>query len=168
VATALPVLVFRSFIGAFLLFVAFVMLTRWRPGAHRQPPGLGLSAALGSAGGLVSGMAGIGGGNVVVPTLVYFNVPVHRATATSSALGVPIALAGTLGYISVGVGRDLGDGMLGYLYVPGFLAITSAAVLLAPVGVKVAHAVEAQPLRRVFGVLLVLVSGRMLYSAWTG
>ncbi len=165
VATALPVAVFRGFIGTFLLFVAFVMLTRWRPDPHRSAPGVGLSALLGSAGGLVSGLAGIGGGNVVVPTLVYFNVPVHRAAATSSTLGVPIALAGTLGYVSVGAGTDLGPGMLGYVYVPGFLAIVSAAVLTAPVGVKVAHAVEAQPLRRAFGVLLVLVAGRMLASA---
>lgn len=167
VATALPVLVFRALIGALLLFVAFVMLTRWRPSAHHRPPGLGLSALLGSAGGLVSGIAGIGGGNVVVPTLIYFNTPVHRATATSSTLGVPIALAGTLGYVTVGMGLDLGAGMVGYLYVPGFLAIVSAAVLTAPLGVKVAHAVEAQPLRRAFGVLLVIVSTRMLYSAWT-
>lgn len=167
IATALPVLVFRGLIGAFLLFVAFVMLTRWRPSAHSQPPGLGLSATLGAAGGVVSGIAGIGGGNVVVPTLVYFNVPVHRATATSSTLGVPIALAGTLGYVTVGWGLDLGSGMVGYLYVPGFLAIVSAAVLTAPLGVKTAHAVAAQPLRRAFGVLLVIVSVRMLYSAWT-
>lgn len=168
VATALPGLLFRGLIGAFLLFVAFVMLTRWRPSPHRQPPGTGLAAVLGGAGGLVSGMAGIGGGNVVVPTLVYFNVPVHRATATSSTLGVPIALAGTLGYVTVGWGQDLGSGMAGYLYVPGFLAIVGAAVAMAPVGVKVAHAVEAQPLRRAFGALLVVVAARMLYSAATG
>lgn len=166
VATALPGLLFRGLIGAFLLFVAFVMLTRWRPDPHREPPGTALAAVLGTAGGLVSGMAGIGGGNVVVPTLVYFNTPVHRATATSSTLGVPIAAAGTLGYVTVGWGLDLGAGMAGYLYLPGFLAIVAAAVLLAPVGVRVAHAVEAQPLRRAFGVLLVIVAGRMLYSAF--
>lgn len=174
VATSLPAAVFRSLIGGFLLFVAFVMLTRWRPAAHRSLPGVGLSALLGSAGGLISGIAGIGGGNVVVPTLVYFNVPVHRATATSSTLGVPIALAGTLGYIVVGWlerldgGPDapgLGAGMLGYLYLPGFLAIGAAAMLMAPVGVRVAHRTRAEPLRRAFGLLLIVVAARMLYSA---
>lgn len=165
IATALPVAAFRGFIGVFLLFVAFVMLTRWRPNPHRAPPGRVASAVLGFAGGLVSGMAGIGGGNVIVPTLVYFNVPVHRATATSSTLGVPIALAGTLGFVSVGFDQNLGPGMAGYLYVPGFLAIVIAAVLTAPLGVKTAHAVAADPLRRVFGLLLVVVSSRMLYSA---
>jgi uncharacterized protein len=165
VATSLPVLVFRGLIGAFLLFVAFVMLTRWRPSPHRRLPGLGASSAIGGGGGLISGIAGIGGGNVIVPTLLYFNVPIHRATATSSTLGVPIALAGTLGYVTVGLDRDLGAGMLGYLYVPGFLAIVSAAVLTAPLGVRAAHAIEAQPLRQAFGLLLVVAAARMLYTA---
>lgn len=165
VATALPAPVFRGLIGAFLLFVATVMLTRWRPSPHRDLPGRALSAVLGSAGGLISGIAGIGGGNVIVPTLLYFNVPIHRATATSSTLGVPIALAGTLGYVLVGLGLDLGPGMLGYLYVPGFLAIVAAAVLTAPLGVRAAHRLPAQPLRQAFGALLVLVALRMLYTA---
>jgi uncharacterized membrane protein YfcA len=165
IATALPVAAFRGFIGLFLLFVAFVMLTSWKPAPHMRPPGPFPSALLGLGGGVVSGIAGIGGGNVVVPTLVYFNTPVHRATATSSTLGVPIALAGSLGYVTVGLGQDLGAGMLGYVYVPGFLAITGAAVLMAPIGVRVAHRVEAQPLRRVFGLLLIVVSSRMLYTA---
>lgn len=164
VATALPVPVFRGLIGGFLLFVAFVMLTRWKPEPHRQPPGLTATVALGSAGGLISGIAGIGGGNVVVPVLVYFNTPVHRATATSSALGVPIALAGTLGYISVGHGLDLGSGMFGYIYLPGFLAIVVAAMLTAPLGVRTAHRLQPDPLRRIFGILLVLVALRMLYT----
>ena len=81
------------------MFVAVVMLTSWKPSAHQTSPGLGLSALLGTGGGLVSAIAGIGGGNVIVPTLIYFNTPVHRATATSSTLGVPIALAGALGYV---------------------------------------------------------------------
>ena len=126
-------------------------------------------------GGLISGLAGIGGGNVVVPTLVYFNVPLHRATATSSTLGVPIATAGALGYIVVGWGEVLvpeapsgslapSGWMLGYVYVPAFLAIVAATVITAPLGVRVAHALDPRPLRRVFGLLLIVVSLRMLYS----
>ncbi len=168
VATALPLPLFRGLIGGFLVFVAFVMLTSWRPSPHRRLPGLVPSALLGGAGGLISGIAGIGGGNVVVPTLVYFNTPLHRATATSSTLGVPIALAGSLGYVTVGWGQDLGPGMLGYVYLPGFVAIVAAAVLTAPLGVRAAHRIEPLPLRRAFGVLLLLVAARMLYSAATG
>lgn len=165
-AAQLPTMAFRGFIGAFLLFVAFVMLTSWKPSAHRTRPGTGLSALLGTAGGLISGIAGIGGGNVIVPTLIYFNTPVHRATATSSTLGVPIALAGALGYIISGWGQVEGEWMLGWVYLPAFFAIMLTAILFAPLGVKVAHRVAPLPLRRVFGGLLILVSGRMLYSAF--
>jgi len=164
-AAALPTVVFRGFIGGFLLFVAFVMLTSWKPSAHRSAPGRGLSAALGTGGGLISGIAGIGGGNVIVPTLIYFNTPVHRATATSSTLGVPIALAGALGYILAGLGSEPAEWMLGWVYLPAFGAIVVTSMVLAPLGVKVAHRVAPLPLRRSFGALLILVSLRMLYSA---
>ena len=164
-AATLPTLLFRGFIGVFLLFVAFVMLTSWKPSPHRTAPGAFLSALLGLGGGLVSGIAGIGGGNVIVPTLIYFNTPVHRATATSSTLGVPIALAGALGYILSGLGREPAAWMLGWVYLPAFLVIMAAAMLFAPLGVRVAHRVAPRPLRRTFGALLILVSARMLYSA---
>ncbi|MFP6814696.1 MAG: sulfite exporter TauE/SafE family protein [Pseudomonadales bacterium] len=166
IAIALNTATFRTLIGCFLLFVSFVMLTNWKPSAHRRFPGPLLSAGFAAAGGVVSGIAGIGGGNVVVPTLLYFNIPVHRATATSSTLGVPIATAGTLGYIFTGWGKDLGaDNMLGYVYVPAFIAIVMATMFTAPLGVWVAHRLPPLPLRRGFGVLLILVSARMLYSA---
>ena len=55
--------------------------------------------------------------------------------------------------------------MLGYVYLPSFIAIVLATVVTAPLGVWVAHRVAPLPLRRGFGVLLVLVSARMLYSA---
>ena len=112
-------------------------------------------------------IAGIGGGNVIVPTLIYFNTPVHRATATSSTLGVPIALAGALGYVISGWGQGSAEWMLGWVYLPAFVAIVVASMAFAPLGVKVAHRVQPLPLRRTFGVLLVFVSGRMLYSALT-
>lgn len=172
-ADNLPTALFRSLIGGFLLFVAFVMLTSWRPSATRTRPGIAVSAVLGSAGGLISGIAGIAGGNVIVPTLVYFNTPMHRATASSSTLGVPIALAGALGYITSGwnsgvaAATDNPGWMLGYVFLPAFMAITCAAVLTAPLGVKAAHKIEAQKLRRAFGLLLILVASRMLYSALT-
>jgi uncharacterized membrane protein YfcA len=165
VATTLPLPVFRGFIGLFLLFVAFVMLTSWRPAPHRQLPGALSSALIGTGGGLISGIAGIAGGNVIVPTLVFFNTPLHRATATSSALGVPVALAGSIGYVAAGYGQDLGAGMLGYVYLPGFAAIVAAAVLTAPLGVRSAHRIQPTPLRRTFGALLILVAARMLYTA---
>ena len=55
--------------------------------------------------------------------------------------------------------------MLGWVYLPAFGAIVATSMVFAPIGVKVAHQVAPLPLRRSFGALLILVSGRMLYSA---
>ncbi len=157
----------RVVIGAFLFFVAVVMLTSWKPSPHRALPGGIMGAAIGACGGLISGIAGIGGGNVVVPTLVYYNIPVHRATATASTLGFPIAVAGTLGYVHRGWHETtLTDGFVGFIYLPAMLAIVLASVLLAPVGVRAAHRIAPLPLRRAFGALLMIVSIRMFWSAF--
>jgi uncharacterized protein len=167
VAAMLPLVTLRIFIGGFLAFVSIVMLTNWRPAPHRTLPGALASSVIAGVAGLIAGIAGIGGGNVVVPTLVYHNVPVHRATATASVLGFPISIAGSLGYISRGFGvTHLSDGLLGYIYLPALAAIVCTTVILAPVGVRTALRMKPLPLRRAFGGLLVLVAARMLWTAF--
>ena len=167
IAALLPLATLRVAIGAFLGFVSAVMLTNWRPAPHRLLPGAVASAGIAGIAGLVSGVAGIGGGNVVVPTLVYYNVPVHRATATASVLGFPIAIAGSLGYVTRGLGvTHLSDGLLGYVYLPALVTIAGASMLLAPLGVRLAHTLQPLPLRRAFGGVLIVVSARMLWTAF--
>jgi uncharacterized membrane protein YfcA len=162
-----PFLIIGSFLaGPFLLFVSCVMLTNWKPDPHRKFPGAVAIAGIGMLGGLISGIAGVGGGNVMVPTLVYFNKPVHRATATSSTLGVPIATAGTRGFVYTGWNAELGPALLGFVYLPAFVAIVLATVVTAPMGVRVAYRVAPLPLRRGFGLLLVVIAARTLYSAF--
>lgn len=168
VAERLSLPLFRTVIGAFLSFAALVMLTRWQPDPGRANPSLRLIAPLGTVGGLISGLAGIGGGNVIVPTLVYFNVPMHRATANSSTLGVPIATAGALAYLIAGLSNPnlaLPAGTWGYVYWPASLAVIGTAMVAAPLGVRLAQRIDPLPLRRLFGLLLLFVALRMLYSA---
>jgi len=166
IAAMLPLATLRALIGAFLAFVSIVMLTNWKPAPHRVLPGPAATVAIAGFAGLVSGIAGIGGGNVVVPTLVYHNVPVHRATATASVLGFPIAIAGSLGYVTQGwSSTHLSDGLLGFVYLPALAAIVASSVVCAPLGVRVAHGLAPTPLRRAFGALLILVAIRMLWSA---
>ncbi|MFK7915139.1 MAG: sulfite exporter TauE/SafE family protein, partial [Pseudomonadales bacterium] len=172
VAERLPAATMRGLIGGFLVFVALVMLTRWQPHPNRDQPGHPLTVLLGTTGGIISGMAGIGGGNVIVPTLVFFNTPMHKATANSSTLGVPIAVAGVLGYAWAAL-QPAADtllpapmpGLVGYLYWPATLLIVTAAMLAAPFGVRLAQRIDAVPLRRLFGLLLLTVAARMIYSA---
>lgn len=166
VAGRLPDAALPWFIGAFLFAVALVMLSAWTPAPHRRLPGGAAGFGLGGAAGLVSGLAGIGGGNVIVPTLVYFNVPMRLAAGTSSTLGFPIAVAGTLGFALAGLGRtDLPAGTVGYVHAPAALALAAASFVCAPLGVAFAHRIPAPRLKRIFGLLLLLVSGRVLLSA---
>ncbi|MEE4361387.1 MAG: sulfite exporter TauE/SafE family protein [Pseudomonadales bacterium] len=165
VARALPGTSLKLFIGIFLATAAVVMLARWRPQPQRVHPARAGSALISTAAGLVSGLAGIGGGNVIVPTLAFFNIPIQRAAATSSTLGVPISVAGTLGFALAGldaVGRP--PGSIGFIYAPAALSIALVAFLLAPAGVALAHRLPAEWLRRIFGVLLLTVSARILGS----
>ncbi|MCR9258098.1 MAG: sulfite exporter TauE/SafE family protein [Pseudomonadaceae bacterium] len=166
IAPLLPPEVFRGFIGLFLAIVALIMLSNWQPDPKRRFPGFVGSASLGLGGGIAAGLAGIAGGNVIVPSLVFFNTPIHNATATASSLGVPIALMGTMGYLSSsGFTLDRGTGTLGFIDLYAFVPIVIGALIAAPQGVRFAHKVPAAKLKKLFGLLLVVVSVRMLYSA---
>jgi uncharacterized membrane protein YfcA len=105
--------------------------------------------------GLLSSLVGAGGAFVSVPFMLWCNIKIHQAVGTSAALGFPIAVAGTLGYIWAGHGLSQGPpGAFGYLYVPGLVVISIFSMLLAPVGARTAHRMDTRPLRKVFAVVL--------------
>ena len=157
----------RAVIGLFLLLVGVVMLADWKPQPGRTMPGLPAATGTGFLGGMIAGTAGIAGGNVIVPALIYFNVPTHNATATSSAMGVPIAFFGALSYgLGLQQTSDSGAWMLGYIDLAPWLWITLAAIVAAPVGVQIAHRLPAKVLKQTFGGLLLFVAARMVYGAY--
>jgi uncharacterized membrane protein YfcA len=156
----------------FALFVAFSatqMLLAKKPHAGRRMPGPAGRFAAGGAIGFISGLVGAGGGFISVPFMTGFNVPMHNAVATSAALGFPIALANTVGYVIGGWSLHSPlPGSLGYLWLPALAVIATASVLFAPLGAKVAHAMNVQQLKRVFAGMLYLLAVYMLYKAITG
>lgn len=160
-----PAGVLRIFIALFLLLVSAIMLANWSPSPNRQLPNRVGSACIATLGGLVSGAAGIGGGNVIVPTLVFFNVPMQMASGSASTMGVPIALAGTIGHVIAGWSvSGLPSPSLGYVYLTPAVVIIVTSMLTAPLGVALGHRLPAAKLKRIFGALLLLVALRMLYS----
>jgi len=157
------------FFALFVGFSATQMFLDKKPAPTRQMPGAGGQLAAGGVIGFVSGLVGAGGGFISVPFMTWCNVSIHNAVATSAALGFPIALANTAGYI-VG-GWSLNNpmpGSLGYLWLPALAVIASASVLFAPLGARAAHAMNVGQLKRVFAGMLYLLAAYMLYKAFTG
>ncbi|MBY0233637.1 MAG: sulfite exporter TauE/SafE family protein [Burkholderiaceae bacterium] len=169
VASRLSTPALKAVFVAFSLYVGVQMLLNARPKASRELPGpAGLHAA-GGAIGVFSSLVGIGGDSVAVPFMSWCSVPIHRAIATSAALGFPIALAGSVGYILNGLhaaqqGQVLPPLSLGYVYLPALLGLAGASVLTAPLGAKLAHALPVARLKQVFALLLLGLGLRMLWS----
>ncbi len=113
--------------------------------------------------GAVSAIMGIGGGSFNVPYLVRNGFPPVRAVAIASACGWPIALGGVAGFTVAGWGHQLLAWSVGYLYGPGIVVIGLCGAAAAPLGVSLAHRLPARRLRRIFGLLLLLVAVRMLW-----
>jgi uncharacterized membrane protein YfcA len=127
--------VLAGFFGVFVAFSATQMLLDRKPAPTRELPGKPALFGVGSGIGLVSSMVGAGGGFLSVPFMTWCNVRIHNAVATSAALGLPIAVAGTVGYVLAGL-RQAGmpPYTIGYIYAPALLAIVAASVLSAPIG----------------------------------
>lgn len=157
------------FFGLFVSVSATQMLRNKTPLANREMPGPAGQLAAGGLIGFLSGLVGAGGAFVSVPFMVSRNVPIRNAVGTSAALGFPIALANTLGYIISGSAlTELPDGALGYVWLPALGVIGACSVLTAPWGASVAHRVPVAQLKRIFAVLLYGLAGYMLYKGLTG
>lgn len=151
--------------GLFVIFSATQMLLDRQPKASRTMPAVPGRVAAGGVIGAVSGLVGAGGGFISVPFLVWCNVPMHSAVATSAALGFPIALFNSIGYAYSGAGlTGRMDHSLGYIWLPGLLLIASCSVLTAPLGAKTAHALNPRPLKRVSAVALYAAAVYMLFK----
>jgi len=158
--------------GIFLLYVGLRMLRPFAalfqigPGTPSQgsgPTGPPHHWAAGSAIGVLSAIVGIGGGTLTVPYLVKTGLTMRQAVATSSACGLPIALAGAIGFMVSGWGRPgLPPFSTGFVYWPAVLGILLASMPLAPLGARLAHSLPIPVLTRIFGSLLLVVAAKLL------
>jgi uncharacterized membrane protein YfcA len=154
----------RVTFGIFACLVAWQTARGSRPQPQRDIPGSPGLWLAGGAIGSVSTLVGIGGGSLTVPFLLWCNVGIHRAVATSSACALPIALAGSAAMMLAGwKAPNLPPGATGYVYWPAALIIAATSVLAAPWGAGLSHALPVAVLRRIFAVFLVLVGVRMLF-----
>ncbi|GAB4334644.1 MAG: sulfite exporter TauE/SafE family protein [Desulfobulbaceae bacterium] len=157
----------KGFFGVFLMYVAVQFLLDRKPKPSREVPGMAGMSATGMVIGVVSSLMGIGGGTLSVPFMIWCNIPVHHAIGTSAAIGFPIALAGTVGYVLTGLQvAGLPPLSLGYVYLPALGGIVAASMLTAPLGVRLAHHLPVPKLKRIFAVFLLVVGGKMVFSVF--
>ncbi len=153
----------------FALFVGYSgwnMLRNKKPKPGREMPGVLGTSAAGAGIGFLSGLVGAGGGFLSVPFMVWCNVALHVAVSTSAALGFPIALANSVGYVVSGLMEGASrPGMLGYIYWPALLVLVCTSVLTAPLGARMAHRLPVATLKRVFAGLLFALAAYMLVKA---
>jgi len=156
------------FFGAFVAAAATQILIDRKPKPSRELPGTGGLFAVGGGIGLISSMVGAGGAFLSVPFMTACNVHLRKGVATSAAIGLPIAVAGTIGYVIAGL-RQTGmpPHTIGYIYLPALLAIIAASVVMAPIGARAAHRWPLKRLKRGFALLLYVLAGYMLWKGAT-
>jgi len=165
VAAQLSSVYLAIFFALFMAYVSAQMFLDKKPKPSRELAGnTGLFTA-GSGIGAVSALVSIGGGSLTVPYLIWQNVDIKKAIGTSAAIGVPISIAGTLGYLINGWSHSSAENFTyGFVYLPAVVSISATSFFAAPYGVRMAHKLPVATLKRIFAVLLILLSVKMITS----
>ena len=153
------------FFALFMALIAGQMFFNWQPKPSQKPTSFRGLIFAGVGIGSVSALAAMGGGFLTVAYLGYKNVDMKKAIGTSAAIGFPIAITGTIGYMISGWSKTLSDPYtFGYIYVPAFLAISIASSITAPYGARCSHSLPEAILKKIFAVISLLLSITMLVS----
>lgn len=116
--------------------------------------------------GFMSVLMGIGGGSFGVPLMSLYATPIHRAVATAAGFGVLIAVPSVIGFLFLEVPPETRPPLtIGAVNLVAFVIVIAMTVMTAPFGVKLAHAMDPKPLKRVFAAFLILVALNMLCKA---
>ncbi len=164
-ASAIPTRPLAIFFTMFMIYLAFQMLANIKPKPSRQLPGTFGMFVVGNGIGAISALVAIGGGSLSVPFMTWCNVKMHEAIGTSAAIGFPIALAGTLGYLVGGWNATgLPAGSFGYVYLPALAACVAMSMLTAPLGARAAHRLPVATLKKIFAGVILLLLAKMLHG----
>jgi len=152
---------------AFIFYVATNMLLNWRPKPARVKPSGTVYFVAGFVICTISALAAVGGAAMTIPFLVSYGSSFHLAVGTAAAVGFPLALSSTIGYIVNGWSvPDLPAGSLGYVYLPALAAITIGTAITAPLGARFAHRSSVTTLKRIFAISMYVVVAKLLHGLW--
>lgn len=162
-AATIPGPLLRQGFGVFLFFVALRSLRPPQPDARKALPGAWRLAGAGTGIGLISGLTGIGGGSLTMPYLARRGLDLRAAIGGAAACGLPIALAGGLGYLLAGRhAAGLAPHSSGFIYWPAVAGMGGATLLCAPYGARLAHHLPERAVRLIFAAFSTLIGLRMV------
>lgn len=154
-------------IGVFAIWVAYRMFSSANVvvDESKHLPSPLMQGVAGTGIGIASAIFGIGGGSLTVPYLNKNGVVMQKAVATSAACGLPIAIAGAIGFMFFGAkAQHQIENAIGYVHIYAFIGISLMSFVTAKVGAKVAHALSAAVLKKCFAVLLTSVGIYFVYQ----
>ena len=168
-------------VGVFLLWVAYKIFMGGKKKVatninnatnaaninHTDPvlPSKPKQLAAGGVIGIASAIFGIGGGSLTVPYLTRYDVVMQKAVGTSAACGLPIAIAGALGFMIFGIQQEVNvPNTIGFVHIYAFLGISIMSFFTAKLGAKAAHALSPELLKKCFSILLFAVGCFFLYK----
>jgi uncharacterized membrane protein YfcA len=165
IASTIDAFWLQRIFALFLLFLSINIALKQQTGQRYPLPNMSGLSFIGGGIGSLSSIVGIGGGTLTVPFLIGAGTPIQRAVATSSACGLPIAIAGSIGYLLNGIEvSNLPTASSGYIYWPAALTIACSSVFFAPVGVRLAHHLPATTIKRLFAIFLFLMSCKLMIT----
>lgn len=157
-----------------IVFVTFVyysatqMILDVKPKPSRQLPGRGVMSSVATIVGALCSLVGAAGGIITIPLLTRCNVPLRQAIGTSAAFGLPVAVTATAGYVWNGLGKDaLPPYTLGYVFLPGLVAVIIGTYVTVPMGARLAHRLPVLTLKRVLGLVLCVLATKMLFTLFS-
>ncbi|MFV1922906.1 MAG: sulfite exporter TauE/SafE family protein [Methylotenera sp.] len=161
----IPSIYLALFFSLFMAYVSMQMFLDKKPKPSRMLAGNGGLLLAGSGIGAISALVSIGGGSLTVPYLLWQNVDIKNAIGTSAALGFPISVVGTIGYMVNGWAATTVEAYtFGFVYIPAVLLISATSVITAPYGAQHAHNLPVKTLKKLFALLLIALSLKMLFS----
>lgn len=151
------------FFSTFMAYVSIQMFINKKPKPSRKLLGTLGQFLSGLFIGAISALVSIGGGSLSVPYLIWQNVELRKAIGTSAAIGFPIAISGTIGYIINGWhNTNLDHLVFGFVSLPAFFIIAFCSYFMAPIGVKLTHIFPVEITKKIFAFLLISLSIKML------
>ncbi len=145
-----------GFVG-FLLFAAGMMLfyrAKERPVAQSAMKQAVYGVSVGAFAGFLGGLLGVGGGNFIVPVLVWLGIDPKKASATTSFIVIFSSFSGFLGHASVG---SVSYSLLGLTAVGSALGAVVGAWLMT-------DKLKRGQVKIIIGVVLLGIAAKMLWG----